>query len=67
MWGFPTLTKREIKSLSLCFVLEVWKADDQVEKDPREPDKQARSLTTLKNQPPTEERGYGRGRKEDSI
>ncbi|XP_021084614.1 zinc finger protein 1 homolog isoform X2 [Mesocricetus auratus] len=35
----------------------VWRADDHVEKNPRDPDEQARPLTTLKNQPPVEERG----------
>ncbi|XP_063134270.1 zinc finger protein 1 homolog isoform X3 [Rattus norvegicus] len=46
-----------LENYSNLLSVEVWKADDQVEKDPREPDKQAPSLTTPKNQPPTEERG----------
>lgn len=46
-----------LENYSNLLSVEVWKADDQVEKDPRDPDKQMRPLKTLKNQPPAEERG----------
>ena len=40
----------------MCSFLEVWKADDQMETDPRNPDEQARPFVIFKDQTPTEER-----------
>ena len=40
----------------MCSFLEVWKADDQMETDHRNPDEQARPFVILKDQTPTEER-----------
>lgn len=41
----------------MCSLLEVWKADDQVERDRSNPDEQARPFIIFKNQTPIEERG----------
>lgn len=46
-----------LENYSNLLSVEVWKADGQVERDPRDLQRQVGSLTTIKNQPPTEERG----------
>lgn len=41
----------------MCSLLEVWKADEQVERGHSHPDEQARPFIIFKNQTPIEERG----------
>ncbi|GAB5582482.1 zinc finger protein 1 homolog isoform X2 [Prionailurus iriomotensis] len=46
-----------LENYSNLLSVEVWKADDQMERDPSNPDEQARPFIIFKNQTPIEERG----------
>lgn len=46
------ITAKGLTKSFVCFFLEVWKADDQMEREHRSPDEQARPFIIFKNQAP---------------